>query len=99
MPADAFVAIVLMGLASYSCRAAGFLMMRWVAITPPVERWLGAIPMALMGAILGPAAIGGGPAQWAGLVIAMAVTRLTRSEFAGVMLAAAAVAAIRAAGR
>ena len=92
-------AILLMGAASYACRVSGFLLMRYVTITPRVQSWLTAMPMALIGAILGPAAANGGPAEWAGLAVAVAVTRITGNDFAGAASAAAAVALVRAALR
>jgi branched-subunit amino acid transport protein len=48
--ADVLLAILLLGIASYTCRAGGFFLMRYVALTPPVEAWLRAIPIALVGA-------------------------------------------------
>ena len=41
--------------------------MRYVALTPRVDAWLRAIPIALVGAILGPVAVNGGPPEWLGL--------------------------------
>ncbi|MBC7803537.1 MAG: AzlD domain-containing protein [Candidatus Parcubacteria bacterium] len=95
MRIDVLTAIFLMGIASYACRIGGYVLMRYVAITPRVEAWLRAMPMALMGAILGPAAVNGGVAEWIGLATAVLVTRFTRNDFLGAVLAAAAVAAVR----
>lgn len=99
MRIDVLHAILLMGAASYACRAGGYLLMRYVTITPRVQSWLRAMPMALIGAILGPAAANGGPAEWAGLVVAVIVTRVSGNDFAGAATAAAAVALVRAALR
>ncbi|MBC7859305.1 MAG: AzlD domain-containing protein [Burkholderiaceae bacterium] len=93
---DVLVAILLMALATYLCRAGGFFLMRFVPITPRVEAGLRALPIALMGAILGPIAWNGGPAEWVGLLVAIVVMRLTKNEFIAVLLAIAAVAGIRA---
>jgi uncharacterized membrane protein len=82
---EALTAILLMGLASYACRAGGFFLMRYVTMTPRVEAWLQAIPIALVGAILGPVAVNGGPAEWLGLVAAILLMRVTGSDFAAVV--------------
>ena len=50
---EVFQAILLLGLASLACRFGGFFLMRYVSITPRVDAWLRAIPIALIGAILG----------------------------------------------
>jgi uncharacterized membrane protein len=86
-----------MAVASYLCRIGGFLLMRYVTITPRTQVWLKAIPIALVGAILGPVAANGGPAEWLGLATAVLVMRWSRNEFAALMAAVVAVAAVRAA--
>ena len=63
---EVFQAILLLGLASLACRLGGFFLMRYVSITPRVDAWLRAIPIALIGAILGPIAVNGGPPEWLG---------------------------------
>jgi uncharacterized membrane protein len=96
MRADVFFAIFCLGIASYACRFAGFFLMRYVSLTPRVENWLRAMPLALVGAILGPIAIKGGPAEWTGLATAVVLMRLTGNEFIGAIGAVAAVAGVRA---
>jgi|SRR6185295_11438560 len=96
MRADVLAAILGMGAATYLCRAGGYFLMRYVAITPAVEAWLRAIPIALFGAILGPAAVNGGPPEWIGLAVVLAVMRLTGNDFAGAIAGVAAVAGLRA---
>jgi uncharacterized membrane protein len=93
---EVLVAILAMALASYLCRAGGFFLMRFVPITPRVEAALRALPIALMGAILGPVASNGGPAEWAGLATAVLGMKLLRNEFLAVLAALAVVAAVRA---
>jgi len=92
---DVLAAIVVVGIASYLCRAAGFFLMRFVRVTPPVERWLAAIPMAIVGAILGPVAANGGPPEWLGLVTAALLMHWSRSDFLSIVAAVAAVAGAR----
>ena len=93
---EVLTAILLMAVASYSCRAGGYFLMRFVPITPRVEGGLRALPIALMGAILGPIAAKGGPAEWIGLLMAVVLMRLLRNEFLAVVGAIAAVALTRA---
>jgi uncharacterized membrane protein len=90
------MAIFCLGLASYACRFGGFFLMRYVSLTPRVEAWLRAIPIALVGAILGPIAVKGGPAEWVGLATAVLLMRFTGNEFLSAVGAVAAVAAVRA---
>lgn len=92
---DALAAILLMGLASYACRAGGFFLMRYVTVTPRVEAWLKAIPVALIGAILGPIAANGGPPEWLGLATAVLVMKVIGNDFVSVIASVAVVAVTR----
>jgi uncharacterized membrane protein len=92
---DALAAILLMGLASYACRAGGFFLMRYVTVTPRVESWLKAIPVALIGAILGPIAANGGPPEWLGLATAVLVMKFIGNDFISVIASVAVVAMTR----
>ncbi len=92
---DALAAILLMGLASYACRAGGFFLMRYVTVTPRVEAWLKAIPVALIGAILGPIAANGGPPEWLGLVTAVLAMKFIGNDFVSVVASVAVVAVTR----
>jgi uncharacterized membrane protein len=93
---DVLLAILLMGIASYACRAGGFFLMRFVALTPRVEAWLSAIPIALIGAIVGPVAVKGGPPEWLGLGAAVGLMRFTGNDFISAIGAVAVVAIARA---
>ena len=94
---EVFQAILLLGLASLACRLGGFFLMRYVSITPRVDAWLRAIPIALIGAILGPIAVNGGPPEWLGLAVAIGVMHFSANEFAATIGACATVALARAA--
>ena len=95
---DVFQAILLLGLASLTCRLSGFMLdARDRSITPRVDAWLRAIPIALIGAILGPVAVNGGPAEWLGLAAAVGLMYFTANEFVAAIGACAAVALMRAA--
>lgn len=95
---EVLAAIAALGILSYSCRIAGFFLMRYVAITPRVESWLRAMPIALIGAIVGPVAIKGGPPEWLGLAAAVGLMRMTGNDFVAIGGAVALVAAARAWG-
>lgn len=92
MRADVVTAILFAGCASYACRLGGYLLMRYVAITPRTKAWLEAIPLAVVGAILGPIAYHGGPPEWAGLAVAAIAMRMTGSELASIVAGIATVA-------
>jgi uncharacterized membrane protein len=92
---DILVAIVLIGAVSLVCRFGGFFLMRYVAITPRVEAWLRAMPVALVGAIIGPVAAKGGPAEWLGLAVAALLMRWVGNEFLGCVGGIATVAMAR----
>ena len=94
---DVLAAILLMGLATYLCRCGGFILMRHVAITPRVEAWLKAIPVALIGAILGPVALSGGVSEWLGLAAAAVAMRAAGNDFVAAIAAVSIVALARAA--
>lgn len=96
MRADVVLAIAILGVVSYACRFGGFFLMRYVAVTPRVEAWLRAMPIALVGAIVGPVAVNGGVPEWIGLAAAVGLMRLTGNEFVSAILAVAAVALARA---
>ncbi|MGQ3031350.1 MAG: AzlD family protein [Ferrovibrionaceae bacterium] len=95
---EILAAIGFLGILSYGCRAAGFFLMRYVAITPRVEAWLRAMPIALIGAIVGPAAAKGGPPEWLGLAAAIGLMRATGNDFIAVAGAVGLVAGTRALG-
>ena len=95
---DVLLAILLLGIASYACSAGGFFLMRYVSVTPRVEACLRAVPVALVGAILGPIAARGGPPEWAGLAVALIGMRVTGNELASASAAVALVAGGRALG-
>ena len=92
---DVLQTILLLGIATYACRAGGFFLMRYVTITPRVEAWLRSIPIALIGALLGPIAVTGGPPEWLGLAAAIGLMYLTSNEFFSAISACTVVAVVR----
>jgi uncharacterized membrane protein len=92
---DVLQTTLLLGIATYACRAGGFFLMRYVTITPRVEAWLRSIPIALIGALLGPIAVTGGPPEWLGLAAAIGLMHFTPNEFFSAISACAVVALAR----
>lgn len=90
------IVLAAMTAASYFTRVVGFFLMRFVAVTPWVEAWLGALPLAVMGSILAPIAIHGGPAEWAGFVATFVIWRLKGDDIFAALGGVAAVALVRA---
>lgn len=66
MRVDPNVALTIagMGLATYATRAGGFWLMGRVRLSPGIERWLAAIPGAILIAIVAPLILASGPAGW-----------------------------------
>lgn len=92
---DVIAAILVVGVVAYACRAGGFFLMRYVSLTPTVQAGLKAIPLSIVGAILGPVAVNGGPPEWAGLAAAVGLMWSTGSDFIGLCGAIGAVALLR----
>jgi len=92
---DVLQTILLLGVATYACRAGGFFLMRYVTITPRVEAWLRSIPIALIGALLGPIAVTGGLPEWLGVAAAIGLMYFTSNEFLSAISACAVVAVAR----
>ncbi len=93
--ADVITAILVVGAVAYAFRAGGFFLMRYVSLTPRVQAGLKAIPISIVGAILGPVAMNGGPPEWAGLAAGVGLMWLTGRDFVGVCGAIGAVALLR----
>ena len=96
MRPDVLNAIMAMAAAAFVCRVGGYFLMRYVRITPRVEAALRMIPVSLMAALLTVAAAKGGPAEWAGIGVALVVMALVRSDFAAIVASIAVVASFRA---
>ncbi len=73
---DLALAVLALAAASYACRAGGFLLMRFVRITPRIEAALRAVPLAVMVGIVTPSAASGRLPELAALVaVAIAMKR------------------------
>jgi uncharacterized membrane protein len=84
--------------ASFACRAVGFALMRFVAVTPRVTAALEAAPLAVMVGIVAPAAVRGGPPEWVALAVTATLMRATGNDFMSALAGVAALAAVRAFG-
>jgi uncharacterized membrane protein len=59
------------GLATYLTRIGGHLVLsRFERVHPRVEAGLNAVPAAVLTTLVAPAAVNGGPAEWAALMVA-----------------------------
>ena len=90
------VIVTVMAIAAYATRIAGFFLMRFVVVTPRVERWLQALPLAIMGSILAPILARGGPAEYAAFAATIAVYLWRRNDILAAFAGMAVVAASRA---
>jgi uncharacterized membrane protein len=90
-----WIALAAMALASYACRAAGFLLMGLVTITPRVEAALRATPLGVMIGIVMPSASSGKLPELAGLATVLVVMAVTRRDLVAALCGAGAVASCR----
>ena len=88
--------ILAMAVAAYLTRVSGFFLMRFVAVTARVEAWLKALPLAIMGSILAPIALHGGPAEYAGFAATIAMFLWRRNDILAAIAGMATVALLRA---
>ena len=92
---DIALAVLVLAVASYACRAGGFLLMRFVPITPRIEAALRAVPLAVMVGIVTPSAASGRVPELAALAAVAIVMKRSGNE----LLAALAGLAVVAGGR
>lgn len=97
-PAGPYLAIAAMTIATYSCRAAGVVLMSRVQLTRRIERALRALPGSIVVATVLPIALKAGIPAVIGLAVALTTMALTRRELAALLAGLAAVSASRAAG-
>jgi len=95
--ADFLAMLPALTLAAFACRAGGFWLMRFVAVTPRVEAALRAAPLAVMVGVVGPAALHGGVPELLGLATVGAVMLWRGNDVVAMLAGVAAVALARAA--
>jgi uncharacterized membrane protein len=93
---DSFPIILLvMALAAFFCRIAGFTLMRFVPVSGRVEAALRATPLAVMSAVTVLALQAGGLAETLALASVVGLTLTLRSDVAAALLGVIVVAALR----
>jgi uncharacterized membrane protein len=97
MSADttALVTVALMAAVTFATRAAGYVALRLARPGPRLERFLQSAPRTMFVALVTPALVQGGPAEWLGAVTALATMALTRNLLASMTAATLAVALAR----
>ena len=93
--ADFMTAVAALAVASFFCRAGGFVAMRYVRITPRMESALKAVPLAVMIGIVMPAAAAGRAPE----LVALLAVGLVMKVWSNELVAALAGLAVVAAGR
>ena len=89
------IALAAMAVASYACRVAGFVLMRFVPVTPRVDAALKAIPLGVMVGIVTPAVAAGKLPEMLGLVAVGIAMKLVRNDLAAAVAGAATVGICR----
>ena len=90
-----WLALLALAIASYACRAAGYLLMGLVTITPRLEAALKATPLGVMIGIVMPSASSGRLPELAGLVAVIAAMKLARNDLVAALCGAGTVALCR----
>ena len=83
---------------SYACRAAGFLLMRYVPFTAPVRRGLEALPGSVIAAVMLPGAIDAGIPGLAGASAGILGMAIFKHDIAAIVLGCGAAALARVSG-
>jgi len=95
MSAEALLTIAGMALVTFAIRAGGLLIAERLPTTGFVAIWLRHIPGAVLAALVAPAVLDGGPAEWLAALAAVAAYALSRSVFATILVGALAVVIAR----
>lgn len=75
MTADALIAILLMGVATYGTRAAGFWLASRTTPGPFLRAWLEHLPGAVFAALVAPMVVAAGPAGWLAAAVGFVTMR------------------------
>jgi uncharacterized membrane protein len=90
--------LLVMALAAFFCRIAGFTLMRFVPVSARLEAALRATPLAVMAGIAALALQAGGLAEALALAAVVGLTLVLGSDVAAALLGVAVVAVLRWAG-
>jgi uncharacterized membrane protein len=96
MQGDKLIVIVAaMALITLALRTTGFFMMRYVPMTPAIQRMLDALPGSIIAAAVLPVVVQGGRVAWLAVISAMVSMWLTRSDFVAVIVGMGVAALVR----
>jgi uncharacterized membrane protein len=91
MSAETIITILGMALVTFAIRAGGFLIAERLPSTGFVALWLRNIPGAVLAALVAPAVVNGGPAEWIATAAATLAYVLSRNIFATIIVGVIAV--------
>ena len=92
MPADLMqgdklmIIVAAMALITLALRTTGFWLMRYVPMTPAIQRMLDALPGSIIAAAVLPAVVQGGLVAWLAVLSAMRSMWMVRSDFVAVIV-------------
>lgn len=80
------IIVAAMALITLALRTTGFFMMRYVPMTPAIQRMLDALPGSIIAAAVLPAVVQGGLVAWLAVLSAMLSMWMVRSDFVAVIV-------------
>ena len=89
------IVVATMALVTLALRTTGFWLMRYVPMTPAIQRMLDALPGSIIAAAVLPAVVQGGRVAWLAVISAMVSMWLTRSDFVAVIVGMGVAALVR----
>jgi uncharacterized membrane protein len=92
---DFILALLVMGLASFLCRAGGFFAMRFVPVTPRLECALRALPLGVMIGIIAPTVSQARLPECVGLTLVIFVMMWRGNDLQAALAGVAGVALVR----
>jgi uncharacterized membrane protein len=98
MRTDVLIVIAAMAVVTLALRTTGFWLMRYVPVTPRIQRMLDALPGSIIAAAVLPAVVQGGVVAALAVITAMISMWLTRSDFVAVITGMGVAALARLAG-
>jgi uncharacterized membrane protein len=93
-----FAILILLAIITYICRIGGFILMRYVPLTPSIRHGLEALPGSVMAAVIVPGVMSAGAPGLVGVSAAILLMYLTKSDIAAMLAGCAMVAVFRAHG-
>ena len=95
MSLEALITILGMAAVTYAIRAGGLLLANRLPSTGLVAAWLRHLPGAVLAALVAPAILKGGPAEWLAAAATASIYALTRNLFAAMVGGVVAVFLLR----